>query len=341
MSESYYKALWYQHLSDKSVQCELCNHFCRILPSETGKCGVRLNKDGTLYSLVAHKLITQHIDPIEKKPFYHFHPVSKSYSISTMGCNMSCKYCQNFEISQATHNETDEIKGNEVEPSKIVHEAMSSNCKSISYTYTEPTIFFETVLETARLAKDIGIKNCLVTNGYISENALQDIAPYIDAANVDLKAYSDGFYTQVCGARLKPVLENIKAMIELGIWVEVTTLIIPTLNDSPEEMGKIASFLLNINPNIPWHLSRFRPDYLMKNLPTTPIKIIRQSREIGLKSGLKYVYSGNVPGDPGENTYCPKCGQVVIERFSYQIHHYKIKDSKCLNCGTPIAGIGM
>lgn len=341
MSESYYKALWYQHLSDKSVKCELCNHFCRILPSKTGRCGVRINKDGNLYSLVANRLVAQHIDPIEKKPFYHFYPVSKSYSISTMGCNMSCIYCQNFEISQAPKNETSEIKGHKVEPAKIVHEAKSANCKSISYTYTEPTIFFETVLETARLAKDLGIKNCLVTNGYISEKALQDVAPYIDAANVDLKSYSDGFYTQVCGAKLEPVLENIKAMVGLGIWVEVSTLLIPTLNDSPEEMEKIAFFLLNIKHDIPWHLSRFQPNYQMKNLPTTPIKTIRQSRKIGLKAGLKYVYSGNVPGDPGENTYCPRCGQVVIERFSYTIHNYRIRDSKCPICGTPIAGIGL
>ncbi len=335
MSESNHEALWYQKLPNKNVKCELCRHFCQIAPSKTGRCGVRLNRDGILYSLVSNKLIAQHIDPIEKKPLFHFLPGSRSYSIATMGCNMSCLHCQNFQISKPSGQK---ILGNEIKPEEVVKEAKESKCQSISYTYTEPTIFFETVFETAKLAKNEGIKNCLVTNGYMGKKPLKDIAPYIDAANVDLKSYSKEFYTKVCGAKLEPVLENIKSMVDLGIWVEVTTLIIPSLNDTPEEGEKIADFLLGINHDIPWHISKFYPTYQLDNLPPTPIKSIRKFREIGLIAGLKYVYSGNVPGDPGESTYCPQCKQVIIERFSYSIQKIKIKDGKCLICNTPIAG---
>jgi len=341
MAESFQKASWYKRLRNKGIQCELCHHFCRIPPSQSGRCGVRLNQDGILYSLVAHKLIAKHIDPIEKKPLYHFHPGSKSYSIATMGCNMSCLHCQNHEISQPPRENMHDIKGNDMDPAKIISEAKSSNCKSIAYTYTEPTVFLETVFETACLAKEAGIKNCVITNGFLSEKALQDVAPYIDAANVDLKAYSDEFYEKVCGARLEPVLENIKAISDMGIWVEVTTLLIPSLNDSQTEMESIAKFLFEIDPNIPWHISRFRPNHKLKNLPVTPIKTIRQCRKIGLNAGLKYVYTGNVPGDPGESTYCPKCGNVLIDRFGYSIHRYRIRDGKCQHCGHPIRGIGM
>ncbi|MBN2372830.1 AmmeMemoRadiSam system radical SAM enzyme [bacterium] len=341
MHESYFEAQWYKKLADNVVQCELCHHFCRIPPSKTGRCGTRLNREGILYSLVARRLIAQHIDPIEKKPLYHFYPGSKSYSIATIGCNMTCLHCQNFEISQLHSDKNSEIQKSYSDPIEIIKEAASSKCQSISYTYTEPTIFFETVLETSKQAHEAGIKNCLVTNGYMGPKPLKDSARYIDAANVDLKSYSDDFYTRVCGARLKPVLENIKAMKKLGIWVEVTTLLIPTLNDKQEEMEKIACFLSDIGPDIPWHISRFYPTNKLRNLPPTPIKSIRKCREIGIKAGLKYVYSGNVPGDPGENTYCPKCGQIVIERFGYNIQRYRIKEGKCLICGATIAGIGM
>jgi pyruvate formate lyase activating enzyme len=341
MPESFQKALWYQELPDNMVECRLCRHYCRISPSNTGRCRVRLNRDGILYSLVAHKLIARHLDPIEKKPLYHFHPGSKSYSIGTMGCNMTCMHCQNFEISQVIQDNNGSIKGDDVEPREIVREAKSAKCKSIAYTYTEPTIFLETVFETARLAREAGIKNCLITNGYIAEKALQDIAPYIDAVNVDLKAYSDKFYIRFCGARLEPVLENIRAMIDLGIWVEVTTLLIPSLNDSLKEMEGIALFLAESSPDIPWHISRFKPNHQLRNLPATPIKLIRQCRKLGIEKGLRYVYSGNVPGDPGESTYCPKCGQTVIERFGYTLQHYKIRDGKCMICGHPIKGVGM
>ncbi|MGA1794500.1 MAG: AmmeMemoRadiSam system radical SAM enzyme [bacterium] len=341
MSDPNHTASWYQPLSDKGVRCELCNHFCLILPEKTGRCGVRLNREGTLYSLVSHKLVAHHIDPIEKKPLFHFHPGSKSYSIATVGCNMTCKHCQNFEISQQPKQGNGSIPGSEIDPAEIVELAQSSNCSSISYTYTEPTVFFETVHETARLARDAGLRNCLVTNGYIGEGALRDAAPFIDAANVDLKSLSDGFYKEICGASLEPVLNNIRAMVSMGIWVEVTTLLIPTLNDSDEEMEGIARFLMEVNPEIPWHISRFRPTYKMKHLPPTPITTIRHCREIGLKAGLKYVYSGNVPGDPGESTYCPSCGQVAVERFGYTIHHYRIKEGKCMHCGAPIAGVSL
>lgn len=330
------EALWYEKLSDKNVKCGLCNHFCKIPPDKTGICSVRLNKDGKLYSLVKNKIVAQHIDPIEKKPLFHFMPGSRSYSIATMGCNMKCLHCQNYQIAQPANNN---ILGNEITPEEIVEEAKESRCQSISYTYTEPTVFFETVKETAKLATENNIKNCLVTNGFMATKPLQDIAPYIDAANVDLKSFSNKFYIEICGAKLEPVLENIRLMVELGIWVEVTTLLIPTLNDSEEEGIKIAKFLADLNPDIPWHISKFYPTNKMLDKPFTPIKTIRLFRKIGQNVGLKYIYSGNVPGDPGESTYCPKCNQIVIERFGYTIQKIRVKEGRCLLCNTPIPGV--
>jgi len=334
------EALLYEKLKNKKVRCNLCPHHCVIEEAKRGICGVKENKEGTLYSLVYGRAVASGVDPIEKKPFFHFFPGSYAFSIATVGCNFSCLFCQNADISQFP-KEKKEIIGEFLPPEEIVSYAKRNKCKSISYTYTEPTIFFEYAYETAKIAHQQGIKNNFVTNGFISKEAIKLISPYLDAANVDLKSFGDDFYKKFCGARLQPVLDSLKLMKELGIWVEVTTLIIPTLNDSAEELKSIAEFILGLGQETPWHISRFYPHYKMADLPPTPVETLHKAREIGKKVGLNYVYSGNVPGDEGENTFCPHCGKKVISRYGFQTLKNYIKQGKCPYCGTKIAGVGM
>jgi pyruvate formate lyase activating enzyme len=331
--------MFYEKLDDEMVKCNLCSHHCsQIADSKRGICGVRENRDGKLYSLVYGKAVARAVDPIEKKPLFNFLPGSKSYSIATVGCNFRCDNCQNYDISQLPKGRGT-IVGDDVPPEEIVLAAKLSNCKSIAYTYSEPTIFFEYAYDTAKHAKKEGIKNVFVTNGYITPEALKEISPYLDAANIDLKSFSDEFYRKRCGARLEPVLESIRLYKSLGIWTEITTLIIPTLNDSEEELRKIAEFISEVGEDTPWHISQFYPTYKLIDLPRTPVETLRKAREIGLEAGLKYVYEGNVPGEDGENTYCPNCGKMLIHRFGYRIHENKIKKSKCTYCGAEIDGI--
>lgn len=325
------EANWYKKLSNNRVRCDLCNHHCVINDGNRGICGVRENKKGTLYSLVYGKVIASHIDPIEKKPLFHYLPGSYSFSIATVGCNFRCTHCQNSDISQmpVDHNR---IMGQEVSPEQIVNLAEKNECESISYTYTEPTIFMEYAIDIAKLAKEKGIKNVFVTNGYMTEEVLNEVYPYMDAANVDLKGFTEEHYKNICGARLKPVLNSIKLMKKLGVWIEITTLIIPTVNDSEEKLRELAEFILSVGEEIPWHVSRFHPTYKMTNIPSTPIKTVIKARQIGLDVGLRYVYTGNIPGDEGENTYCYNCGKIIIQRFGYNVGKVNVKDSKCLYC---------
>ena len=335
------EAMLYEKIGDKKVQCNLCAHRCKINEGKKGICLVRENRDGTLYTLVYSRTISQHIDPIEKKPLFHFYPGTTAYSIATVGCNFKCQFCQNWEISQMVRDE-DLLMGNEASPKLIVENAKKYGIKSIAYTYTEPTIFFEYAYDTAKLASEAGIKNVFVTNGFMTEEAIKKIEPYLDAANVDIKSFSDDFYRKLCGAKLQPVLDALKLMKKLGIWVEVTTLIIPTYNDSSEELREIAKFIVNeLGEETPWHISRFYPAYKLKDKPPTPIETIHKAREIGLNEGLKYVYEGNVPGSKGENTYCPNCKNLIIERWGYQITKKAIKDGICQHCGYEIDGIGL
>jgi len=279
----------------QNIQCEVCNHQCLILPGRRGICGVRENQDGKLYALNYGKVIAAHIDPIEKKPLYHFLPGTFSYSIATVGCNFKCLHCQNADISQYTKEWGGEIIGDELLPEQVVKNAIKYNCPSISYTYTEPTIFLEYALDTMKLANQKGLKNVWVTNGYMSDKTLKLIKPYLDAANVDLKSFSDEFYKRVCGARLQPVLDNLIKIKKAGIHLEVTTLIIPGENDSEKELKQIAGFVVEkLGADTPWHVSRFFPAYKMNNLPPTPVEKIYQAVEIGKKTGIKYVYAGNV-----------------------------------------------
>ncbi len=332
--------MFYEKLEDNVVKCNLCSHRCpRIADKKRGICGVRENRNGKLYSLVYGRLVARNIDPIEKKPLFHFLPGSQSYSIATVGCNFRCGNCQNYDISQLPKKQGT-IIGTETTPEEIVMAAKLSNCQSIAYTYSEPTIFFEYAYDTAKLAKKEDIKNVFVTNGYITPEALQTIAPYLDAANIDLKSYSDDFYRKNCGAHLQPVLDSIKLHKKLGIWTEITTLIIPTLNDTEEELQKIAKFIKEeVGEETPWHITQFYPTYKLLDLPRTPVTILRRAREIGLKAGLRYVYEGNVPGETGENTYCYNCHKLLIRRLGYQILENKIKDSTCSYCGAKIDGV--
>lgn len=332
------EALLYSKLQDKKVSCELCAHRCVIPENKRGICGVRENREGKLYSLNYGMAVATHVDPIEKKPLFNFFPGSLAFSVATVGCNMSCLHCQNADISQSPSN-SGSIVGQKISPQALVKAAREEGCRSIAYTYTEPTIFFEYALDTARLAFDKGLKNIFVTNGYMSAAALNKIAPVLSAANVDLKAFKDEFYREICGAHLQPVLDTIKLMYDLGIWLEVTTLIIPDYNDSDEELESTARFLNDISPDIPWHVSAFYPTYRLTSAPRTPVSTLRRARDIGRSAGLHYVYTGNIPGDTGENTFCSNCGKLIIERTGYRLGIINLRDGNCIFCGTPAAGV--
>jgi pyruvate formate lyase activating enzyme len=332
------EAMLYEKLDDQRVHCNLCAHRCTIKPDRRGICGVRENRDGVLYSLVYGTLIAEHIDPIEKKPFFHVYPASNSYSIATVGCNFNCEFCQNHEISQMPRS-TLMITGEDILPAEIAAQAKKSGSKTIAYTYTEPTVYLELAYDTAKIAHEDGLKNVFVTNGFMTAEAIEMMAPFLTAANVDLKSFRDEFYKKRCGARLNPVLESLKKMKEMGIWVEITTLLIPALNDSDEELKDIAHFIAGLGKETPWHISRFHPQFKMLNVPVTSISSLHRAVEIGKQSGLKYVYSGNVPGDEGENTHCFHCGNLLIERYGFRIVSINLAGNKCSKCGTQLEGV--
>jgi len=328
------EASYYERLNDKKIRCDLCPHHCLINPGKTGNCQVRKNVDGTLYSLVYNKPISANLDPIEKKPLFHFYPGSTAFSISTVGCNMHCKHCQNADISQAT---VERYPSREMSSKEIVNEAKKSGAQSIAYTYTEPTIYYEYAYDIAKLAHDEGLKNVFVTNGYIEHEPLEDIAPFLDAANVDLKAMTNEFYTTICGAELTPVLKAIKTYYELGIWLEITTLIIPELNDGEKMLTDIAEFIADIDINIPWHVTGFYPTYKLIDKPPTPLSSLQKAVEIGKTAGLKYIYQGN--RGSGEDTFCPNCKKELITRSGFSITRNTIQNGKCPYCQTEIAGV--
>lgn len=332
MKESYL----YKKLENKKVQCNTCSHRCVIAPENFGVCGVRKNIDGKLFALNYGKAISESIDPIEKKPFFHFLPGTHSLSVATVGCNLRCGNCQNWQISQLVKTDKSMLDvGQNLSPEEIVADAVKNKCPSISYTYTEPTIFLEYALDTMKLSKEKNIKNTWVSNGFMSNETLEMIAPYLDAANVDLKSFDDEFYKTACGARVEPILENLKRMKKTGIWIEITTLIIPTLSDNKKMLEKIAKFIFNnLGSETPWHISAFSGEisYKMRNIPDTPIETIHKACDIGKKAGLKYVYAGNIPGNSKENTYCPKCGELAIERIGFYIKRFD-RDGKCEKCG--------
>jgi len=335
------EAMFYEKTGGNRVRCGLCRFRCLIADGKRGICAVRENRGGTLYTLVYGNAIAEHADPIEKKPLYHVMPGSKSYSVATVGCNFRCLHCQNYSISQPVHD-TLRITGIDLLPEEIVARALASGCRSIAYTYTEPTIFFEYAYDTAVLAKKAGLRNIFVTNGYITPEALACIRPYLDAANIDLKGFSERFYNEVVHAMLKEVLDSIVEYKRQGIWIELTTLVIPGWNDSDEDLRGIAGFIADkVGNETPWHVSAFHPTYKLTDRTSTPLDTLRRARRIGLEAGLRYVYEGNVPGEGGENTYCPACGETLIERTGFYLEHNSIEMGKCPACAAVIDGIEM
>ncbi|MGM5488165.1 MAG: AmmeMemoRadiSam system radical SAM enzyme [Nanobdellota archaeon] len=319
------EASFYRTKADK-VQCYLCPHVCSIGDGERGKCRVRQNIKGKLYSLVYGKLIAQSVDPIEKKPLFHFCPHTKSYSIATVGCNLSCDFCQNWDISQP-----EQIVGEDATPEQVVESAIHAGCKSISYTYTEPTIFLEFAHDCAKRAKECGLANVFVSNGFITKPAIDGISPYLDAINIDLKGFSEGFYQDTCHGSFKPVLDAIRYYHEKGVFVELTTLIVPGHNDSEDMLKQIVDFILSIDKRIPWHISRFFPLYRMSDAYPTPLETLEKAYKVGKQKGLDYIYLGNVPSDM--NTYCPGCHRLIVDR---EKHETTLVDGNCPDCGAPI-----
>jgi pyruvate formate lyase activating enzyme len=321
-----------------NVECYLCNHHCRIAEGGFGICGMRENLQGRLYTHAYGELIAAHVDPIEKKPLYHFLPGTTSFSVATVGCNFKCSFCQNWQISQASRRDGGSVEGYRMRPEEVVEAALENGCRSISYTYTEPTIFFEYAYDISRLARHAGLANVFVTNGFMTTEALEVIAPYLDAANVDLKSFRDEFYRKTCRGRLEPVLESIRFMKKLGIWIEITTLIVPGTNDGEEEITNIARFIAEVDPDIPWHVSRFHPDYRMQDVGATPLEVMRKAWSIGKKAGLRHIYLGNVVGEPAE-TLCPGCRNAVIRRRGFWLERNDLRETQCPRCGTRIAGV--
>lgn len=342
------EARLYEKLDGQRVRCNLCAHRCTIAPGHKGICLVRENQDGILNTLVYGIPLSQAVDPIEKKPLFHFYPGSSAFSIATAGCNFRCAFCQNSDISQMPR-ERGQILGRQAQPQDIVRAAQKANSRSIAYTYTEPTIFFEYSYDIARLAHSVGIASVYVTNGYMTEEMLDLFQgtsnghePWLHAANVDLKAFRDLTYKEVCGARLQPVLDSLKRLKERDVWVEVTTLVVPGMNDTDAELNDIARFIaVDLGVETPWHVSRFHPDYKMYDRGPTPPATLRRAYELGREAGLRYVYLGNMPGARLEDTYCPGCNQSVISRWGFQITEKTIKDGKCAYCGEIVDGVGM
>lgn len=330
--------MFYTQEKEKAVTCSLCCHRCTIKPGRRGICGVRENRDGVLYTLVYGQLVAEHIDPIEKKPLFHFLPGSRSYSISTVGCNFRCLHCQNFEISQYPHLHQQAIAGRPTSPEEVVREAEQQGCASISYTYVEPTVFYEFSRDCAQLAHSRGLKNVYVSNGYMTPEVVRDIAPLLDGINIDVKSFTENFYRKVCKASLQPVLDNVHRFYDLGVWVEVTTLIIPGLNDSEEELQGIAAFIAAIDTSLPWHVSAFYPTYKMTDRPPTPPELLHKACRIGKDAGLHHVYQGNIPGE-GESTFCPHCGALVIGRHGYTLEQQAMAEGKCMACHRQISGV--
>lgn len=334
-----HEALLYSKHHAQWVKCKLCSHSCSIASGHRGLCGVRENRDGILYSLVYGRIVAENVDPVEKKPLFHFLPGSRSLSIATVGCNFRCRHCQNASISQAGDFDLDSVPGQRRSATDVVEHALAIHCRSISYTYVEPTIFLEFAGDCMELAQQVGLKNIFVSNGYMSEAATKRLIPRLDAINIDLKSFSDEFYKKICGARLQPVLDSIKRMHESGVWLEVTTLLIPGLNDSKEELQQIANFLVSLSPYIPWHVTGFYPSFKLTDRPPTSASSIEQARQIGFAAGLHWVYGGNRPGSGGEDSICPSCGCKLIQRHGFSIKKMHINHGKCPACRVPIAGI--
>ncbi len=334
------EAVLWEAAEDQKVRCRLCNFRCVIADGQLGHCQVRKNVGGSLVSLNYDKVCAANPDPIEKKPLFHFMPGTQSFSIAAVGCNFRCSFCQNWQISQMAF-EDGRLDGQAITPEQIVGAAVRGGCKSIAYTYTEPTVFMELCCECGRLAKQQGLANVFVSNGYMTRDAIDFAAGWLDGINVDLKAFDDRYYRELCQARLQPVCDTIAHIARnTNIWMEVTTLLVPDENDSPEELKRLAEFLVReAGPGVPWHISRFHPQYKHLDSHATSTESLQRAERIGKEAGLRYVYLGNVPGTRSESTFCYKCGRVLIERIGYRIGANHIKNSRCPDCGAAIGGV--
>jgi pyruvate formate lyase activating enzyme len=335
------EALLWRPRSENRVHCHLCSHYCLIPDGGRGKCGVRENRGGTLYTLVNDRIAALNVDPVEKKPLFHFMPGTRTLSYATMGCNLACSFCQNYSLSQPP-GRGGAIEGEHATPEQLVDAAARKGCRSISATYSEPTIFFELMLPTARLAHAKGLKNIIVSNGFMTRECLDELGPHIDAANIDLKAFTPEFYKRECHARLEPVKKNLIRIRELGWWLEVTTLVIPGLNDSREELANIAGFIAGeLGRDVPWHVSRFHPDFELTDRGATPVATLEAAWAEGRKAGLHYVYVGNVHGHDGESTLCPGCGAPAVLRSGFHVLEKHVAGGACTRCGARIHGVDM
>ena len=331
------EAMFYEPLTRASVRCQLCPRRCVIAPDQRGNCRVRENRSGKLYTMVYGNPCAVSADPIEKKPFFHFLPGSEAYSLATAGCNLHCLYCQNWHISQMPPEETD---NRELPPEKAVEEARDGNCSSIAYTYSEPIVFYEYMLAMAQLAKEKGIKNVVVTSGYINPQPLRNLCQVVDAIKVDLKGFTEDFYERVCEATLEPVLRALEVIVEEGVHLEIVNLVVPTLNDGEEDLRGLAQWIRrNLGPDVPTHFIRFLPEYKLDSLPPTPVETLTRAQQIAQAAGLNYVYVGNLPGHKGENTYCAHCGEPLILRMGFTVMLNHIEEGKCIYCGNSIPGI--
>jgi pyruvate formate lyase activating enzyme len=321
----------------KGLKCLLCPNECKMLPNETGDCRTRINIDNRLMCIAYANPCAIHIDPIEKKPFYHFLPTSQSYSIATAGCPLACLNCQNWEISQSSPLKT---RNYDLPPEKVVEECIANKCQSIAYTYSDPVAFYEYVLDTSIIAREKGIKNVVVSSGYINEKPLREWCKYIDAATIDIKSFSNEIYEMLNAGKLDPILNSLKIFKEEGIWLEISNLVVPTWTDDLELIKKMCAwFAENDFLDTPLHFLRFHPQYKLANLPATPVSVLTRAREIAIAAGLKYVYIGNVPGTDAENTSCPQCKKIVMERKGFQILNTNLVDGKCKYCGSFINGV--
>ena len=330
-------AMHWKPLAEERVRCTLCPRQCTVADMERGYCGVRENRGGRYYTLVYARPCALHVDPIEKKPLFHFLPGTKAFSIATAGCNLKCRFCQNWRISQSRPEQVESVH---VSPARTVAYARRTGSRSIAYTYSEPTIFYEYMHDTAKIGRTKGVHSVMISNGYMQPDAMKQLAEHLSAVKVDLKAFTEKFYREVCSGHLKPVLATLKLLKKLGMWTEIVVLVVPTLNDAPKEIAEMCDWVASeLGPDVPLHFTRFHPTYKIRNLPPTPVRTLERCRRTGLDKGLRYVYAGNVPGHPGENTYCPKCGKPVITRLGFRIAEMNLTDGTCAACGTPIAGV--
>lgn len=337
-TEALHEAMFYDVLSGGRIQCQLCPNRCILAPGQRGLCKVRENQDGKLYSLVYGELVTIHVDPIEKKPFYHFLPGSKAYSIATAGCNLACKYCQNWDISQRF---PEDVKSMDYPPEKVVEEALSAGAESIAFTYSEPTVFYEYMLDVAKLAQQKGLRTVVVSSGFINPEPLRTLIPYLDAYKVDLKTFDDKVYQELIGGRLQPVLDTLKVLKESEIHLEIVNLLVPTYTDDEGQIREMCTWIKeNLGAEVPVHFSRFHPLYRLENLPPTPEETVKKARRICMDVGLKFVYTGNIPDIEGSTTYCPDNGKPLIVRKGYTAVKDEVDENgKSPECPTEIPGV--